>query len=65
MAANHGSNPAAWAAVVLALAAFTVGGIGLMIGPSWPTFWVGVGLLPLALLVGRVMAAAGFGSESS
>ena len=61
--AHHGSTPAAWTAVVLALVGFTVGGIALMIGPSWPTFWVGVGLLPLALVVGMVMAAAGMGSD--
>lgn len=63
MSASHGSTPAAWTAVVIALVGFTVGGIGLVLGPHWPTFWVGCGLLPLSLVVGKVMAAAGLGDE--
>jgi len=61
--AAHGSTPAAWTAVILALVGFTVGGIGLVIGPNWPMFWVGIGLLPASVVVGKVMAAAGLGSE--
>jgi hypothetical protein len=59
MADNHGSTPAAWTAVTIALASFVVGGIGLMID-SMPTFWIGVALTPLAVLVGYVMARMGY-----
>jgi hypothetical protein len=62
MAANHGSTPAAWTAVVLALIAFCVGGVGLMVD-SWPVFWAGVALLAVAGIVGKVMQAMGMGAR--
>ncbi len=63
--AGHGSNPAAWAGVVIALAGFALGGIALVIGPNWLLFWIAVALLPLSLLVAKVMSAAGMGDPSS
>lgn len=59
MADNHGNTPAAWTAVCIGLAAFVVGGIGLM-ADSMVTFWVGVALAPIAPLVGYVMARMGY-----
>ena len=65
MAHHHGSTPAAWTAVVISLIGFTVGGIGMVIGPSWPTFWVGCALILVGPIVGKVMSSAGQGGESS
>ena len=62
MADNHGNTPAAWTAVAIALAAFVVGGVGLM-ADSMVVFWVGVALAPVALLVGYVMARMGYHSS--
>ena len=62
MSDNHGNTPAAWTAVVVALAGFVVGGIGLMVG-SMVTFWVGVALAPLALIVLAVLTKMGYGSS--
>lgn len=62
MADNHGNTPAAWTAVMIALAAFVVGGIGLMVG-SMAIFWIGVALGPVALIVGYVMARMGLHSS--
>ena len=62
MSHDHGNTPAAWTAVVVALAGFVVGGIGLMVG-SWPTFWVGVALTPLALVVLGVLTKMGYGTS--
>jgi hypothetical protein len=59
---HHGSTPAAWTAVTLALIAFLVGAAGLMM-MVWPVFWVGVGLLALSLVVGKVMQAMGLGAR--
>jgi hypothetical protein len=59
---HHGSTPAAWTAVVLALIAFLVGAAGLMM-MVWPLFWVGVGLLALSVVVGKVMQAMGLGAR--
>jgi hypothetical protein len=59
---HHGSTPAAWTAVTLALIAFLVGAAGLMM-MVWPVFWVGVGLLAVSLVVGKVMQAMGLGAR--
>lgn len=63
MAEQHGSTPAAWTAVVLCLVGFTVGGIGLVAGPSWLVFWIGLGMILVAPLVGKVMASTGLGED--
>lgn len=63
MSDNHGNTPAAWTAVVVGLAGFVVGGIGLMIS-SMTTFWVGVALAPIALVIGAVMAKMGYHSSA-
>jgi hypothetical protein len=62
MAANHGSTPAAWTAVVLALIAFCVGAAGLMLD-NWPVFWAGVVLLAVSGIIGKVMQAMGLGAD--
>ena len=49
MSDNHGNTPAAWTAVAVGLAAFVVGGIGLMLH-SWLVFWIGVALAPEVLV---------------
>lgn len=62
MSDNHGNTPAAWTAVIIGLAAFVVGGVGLMIY-SMPVFWVGVALAPIALIVWVAMEKMGYGAE--
>jgi predicted membrane-bound spermidine synthase len=59
---HHGSTPAAWTAVVVCLVAFFVGAAGLMIG-SGGVFWVGVALLVVSVVVGKVMQAMGLGAR--
>ena len=58
----HGSSPAAWTAVLLALAGFTVGGIALIPNPHWIWFTVGCVLALIAGPVGLIMSAAGLGA---
>jgi hypothetical protein len=60
VSANHGNTPAAWTAVTIALAGILVGGIGLM-ADSMVVFWVGLAMLPVALVVGSVMSRMGYG----
>jgi len=62
MSDNHGNTPAAWTAVSIGLAAFLVGGIGLMAG-SMVVFWIGVALAPVALLSAVVMTRLGYGAS--
>jgi len=65
MADNHGSTPAAWTAVVIALIAFVVGGIALVFSPiNWVMFWIGVALLVVSGIAGKVMSAMGVGSDA-
>lgn len=62
MSANHGNTPAAWTAVTIGLLAFVVGGVGLMLY-SMTMFWVGLAMLPLALIAGVVMSRMGYGAN--
>jgi hydrogenase/urease accessory protein HupE len=63
MSNQHGSTPAAWTAVSLAMVGFAVGGIALMLSPvSWPLFWVGIVLAVVALPVFGVLSRMGFNS---
>ena len=41
--AHHG-RPISWICVVIILAGFLAGGLGLVIGPTWWLFWAGIGL---------------------
>jgi ABC-type bacteriocin/lantibiotic exporter with double-glycine peptidase domain len=56
--AHHGNTPAAWTTVCVALAAFIVAGIALMVG-SWPMFWIGCALAPIAVIIGAIMSKMG------
>ena len=57
---NHGQTPAAWTAVIIVMVAFLVGTLGLVLG-QWVMFWVGVGMVVLGGIVGKVMSMAGLG----
>lgn len=63
MSDNHGNTPAAWTAVTVALAGFVVGGLALMLNPvNMVLFWIGIALLPIALVIYAVMNKMGMGS---
>jgi hypothetical protein len=61
---DHGSTPAAWTTVVIIIVAFIVSTLSLVLG-NWPLFWVGVGLVFLGGVVGKVMAMMGLGKKSA
>lgn len=45
MAEGHQSGRlTSWVAVAVMVIGFVVGGLGLVLGPSWLLFWVGVGI---------------------
>jgi hypothetical protein len=60
---SHGNTPAAWTAVVIGLLGFAVGGIGLMMGSDL-VFWIGVAMVPFALLVLVIMSKMGYGADT-
>jgi hypothetical protein len=45
-------------AVTICLLGFAIGAIGMVLGPNWTLFWIGVALLPISAIVGKVMSAA-------
>jgi hypothetical protein len=59
---DHGSTPAAWTLVVIVTIAFAVGTLAVVLA-NWVMFWVGVGILILGVVVGKVMAMAGLGKK--
>ena len=62
--AHHGNTPAAWTGVIIILAGFVLGGIGLVVS-SWVIFWIGVGLCPLGVIVGKILQLMGHGAETA
>lgn len=60
---DHGSTPAAWTAVAIITLAFAVGTLAVVLA-NWPLFWVGVGLVVVGAIVGRVMQALGMGKRA-
>ena len=59
---NHGSTPAAWTAVTIVMIAFLVGGIGILVA-SPVVFWLGVALIVVGVVVGKVMQMMGMGAQ--
>ena len=58
---HHGRTLAAWTGSVIALVAFVVGGIAVVI-LNWPLFWASVGLAAVALIVTVVLQRLGYGA---
>lgn len=59
---HHGRTGAAWAGTTIALVAFILGAIGLVIG-NWVIFWVAAALLVAALVVTVIMQKMGYGAD--
>jgi hypothetical protein len=57
---HHGHTPAAWTAVGIMLLGFVVGGVGVVLAELW-LFWVGVAMVALGAVVGKVMSMMGLG----
>ena len=61
---NHGQTPAAWTTVIIIMLAFVVGTLGVMLG-NWVMFWVGVGMVILAVVIGKIMQLMGLGAPGT
>jgi VIT1/CCC1 family predicted Fe2+/Mn2+ transporter len=59
---HHGRTLAAWIGSSIALVAFIVGAVAVVI-PIWPLFWVSVGLAAVALIVTVVLQRMGYGAN--
>lgn len=60
---HHGKTPAAWAGSMLALVAFIVGGVAMLLGPNWVLFWIAAVLLVLSPIVAKVLQVMGHGAD--
>jgi hypothetical protein len=61
---GHGHSPAAWTAVIIMLAAFTIGTLAYWFAVPW-LVWASAGLVVVGALVGWGMAKAGYGVNGS
>jgi len=59
---DHGSTPAAWTTVVIITIAFIIGTLAIVLG-NWPMSWVGVGLVVVGAVVGKIMQSMGLGKK--
>ena len=50
--------------VVIITIAFVVGTLAIILG-NWPMFWVGVALVAVGAIVGKVMAMMGMGKKKA
>lgn len=57
---GHGNSPAAWTAVVIMLIAFVIGTVAFTLDAQW-LVWASAVLLIVGLIVGWVLAKAGYG----
>ena len=60
--ADHGHTVAMWTAVLIAILGFLIGCIGVVIA-SPMVFWMGVAILPVAGIAGKVLALMGYGKQ--
>ena len=60
---DHGHTPAAWTAVLIILAGIFIGAFAVAV-LNWPLFWIGVGVIALGLIVGKVMQMMGLGKPA-
>lgn len=57
---NHGKTVAAWVTTYSVVIAFTIAGLGVLFAMVW-LFWVGLALVVLGLVAGKVLQASGHG----
>ncbi len=63
-ATHHGHTVAAWTLSIIIMVAFLVGSIGVILDDRL-IFWIGVGLIAVGLIAGKVLAAMGYGKKVS
>ncbi len=60
---HHGRTIAAWTGSILAMLAFILGGIAMVLGPNWILFWVAAAILIASLIATKVLQAMGHGAN--
>lgn len=57
---NHGRTTAAWVTVTVVVLGALISSLGVMSGRPW-AFWVGLGVVLVGVVAGRVLKMLGFG----
>ena len=60
---HHGRTVAAWTGSTLAMLAFILGGIAMVLGPNWVLFWISVAILISAVIATKVLQVMGHGAN--
>jgi hypothetical protein len=61
MSGSHGHTPAAWTAVAIIFLGSLISAVALPLAMPW-LFFVGLGVIALGAIVGKVMAMMGLGN---
>lgn len=61
---NHGRTPAAWVTTYVVLVGALVAALAMIFAAVW-LFWVGIGVVVVGVVVGKVMAVLGYGKGGS
>jgi hypothetical protein len=61
---SHGHTPAAWTLVIIVLFGSSVSGLAVIIAQPW-LFFVGLGVIVIGCIVGKVMQMMGLGSPTA
>ena len=59
---HHGRTLAAWTGTTIALVAFILGGIAVVV-QNWSLFWISAGLLVLGLIATKMLQVMGYGAD--
>jgi hypothetical protein len=59
---HHGRTVAAWVGTTVAMVAFVIGGVAVIL-QNWPLFWASAGLLVLGLIATKVLQVMGYGAD--
>jgi len=60
---HHGRTIAAWTGSTLAMLAFILGGIAMVMGPNWLLFWISVAILIVSPIATKVLQVMGYGAN--
>jgi membrane protein YdbS with pleckstrin-like domain len=61
---HHGRTVAAWTGSIIALVAFILGAIAMVMRPqNWTLFWVAAGLAVVSIIVTVVLQRMGYGAH--
>ena len=59
---HHGRTLAAWTGTTIAMVAFILGGIAVVL-QNWPLFWASAALLVVSLIATKVLQVMGHGAR--